>query len=52
MIPTVGGIRLGPVFVVDGIGRDAVIETTLNELGLNKSINIVDPDVDMTAIQS
>ena len=52
MIPTVGGIRLGPRSTVDGIGRDAVIETTLNELGQINSINIVDPDKDMTAIQS
>ena len=40
---TVGGIRLGPQVTVDGIGRDAVIETTLNELGQINSINIVDP---------
>ena len=35
--------RLGPKVTVNGIGRDAVIETTIDEVGKITSVNIVDP---------
>ena len=40
---TVGGIRLGPQVTVTGIGKDAVLETEINELGQITTVNIIDP---------
>ena len=40
---TVGGTRLGPQITVTGIGRDAVLESEINELGQITKVNIVDP---------
>ena len=42
-VSTVGGTRLGPEIKVVGIGRDALVESVINELGQIISINIVDP---------
>ncbi len=42
---TVGGTRLGPKITVTGIGRDAVLESEINELGQIIKINIVDPGI-------
>ena len=35
--------RLGPTVTVNGIGTDAIIETTIDEVGKITSVNIVDP---------
>ena len=40
---TVGGTRLGPEVKIIGIGRDAVLESEINELGQITKVNIVDP---------
>ena len=45
MIPTVGGTRIGPQIEIDGIGRDAVPESEINELGQITKVNIVDPGI-------
>ena len=42
-VSTVGGTRLGPKVTVSGIGRGAVLETEINELGQVTTVNIVDP---------
>ena len=43
MVGTTTRNRLGPKVTVNGIGRDAVIETTIDEVGKITSVNIVDP---------
>ena len=43
MVGTTTRNRLGPQVTVNGIGRDAVIETTIDEVGKITSVNIVDP---------
>ena len=35
--------RIGPKVTVNGIGRDAIVETTIDEVGKITSVNIVDP---------
>ena len=42
---TVGGTRIGPQIEIDGIGRDAVLESEINELGQITKVNIVDPGI-------
>jgi hypothetical protein len=42
-VSTVGGTRLGPQIIVEGIGKDAVLESEINELGQIIKVNIIDP---------
>ena len=42
---TIGGTRLGPQITVTGIGRDAVLESEINELGQVVKVNIIDPGI-------